>query len=79
MATTASPTDQRPRWLSITDAALWVSLSAKTIRRKIAAGEPRAYRCGKTIRIKTDDLANVAIARELAGWCWSLAVLDDME
>jgi hypothetical protein len=21
--------------------------------------------------------ANVAIARELAGWCWSLAVMDD--
>lgn len=37
-------------------AARWVSLSAKTIRRKIAAGELRAYRCGKTIRINTDDL-----------------------
>jgi hypothetical protein len=22
-------------------------------------------------------VANAAIARELAGWCWSLAVLDD--
>ena len=22
-------------------------------------------------------IANAAIARELAGWCWSLAVLDD--
>ena len=22
-------------------------------------------------------IANVAVARELAGWCWSLAVLDD--
>jgi hypothetical protein len=22
-------------------------------------------------------VANTAIARELAGWCWSLAVLDD--
>ena len=22
-------------------------------------------------------IANVAIARELAGWCWSLAILDD--
>ncbi|MFD1251193.1 excisionase family DNA-binding protein [Nocardioides ginsengisoli] len=42
--------------MSITGAAIWVSLSAKTIRRKIAAGELRAYRCGKTIRIKTDDL-----------------------
>ena len=33
-----------------------MSLSAKTIRRKIAVYELRAYRCGKTIRIKTDDL-----------------------
>ncbi len=56
MATTVGPADERPRWLSITGAAGWVSLSAKTIRRKIAAGELRAYRCGKTIRIKTDDL-----------------------
>jgi excisionase family DNA binding protein len=56
MATTTGIADDRPRWLSITGAALWVSLSGKTIRRKIAAGELRAYRCGKTIRIKTDDL-----------------------
>lgn len=48
--------DGRPRWLSITGAALWMSVSAKTIRRRIAAGDLRAYRCGKTIRVKTDDL-----------------------
>jgi hypothetical protein len=23
------------------------------------------------------QVSNAAIARELAGWCWSLAVLDD--
>ena len=28
-------------------------------------------------RRKKPHLANVAIARELAGWCWSLATLDD--
>jgi transposase len=28
-------------------------------------------------RSKTPVIANVAIARELAGWCWSLATLDD--
>jgi transposase len=28
-------------------------------------------------RKKKPVIANVAIARELAGWCWSLAVLDD--
>jgi transposase len=26
---------------------------------------------------KDPVIANVAIARELAGWCWSLAVMDD--
>jgi transposase len=29
------------------------------------------------LRRKRPVLANVAIARELAGWCWSLAVIDD--
>ena len=28
-------------------------------------------------RQKRPVIANAAIARELAGWCWSLAVLDD--
>ncbi|WP_202872847.1 transposase [Kribbella capetownensis] len=28
-------------------------------------------------RRKRHTVANVAIARELAGWCWSLAVIDD--
>jgi hypothetical protein len=27
-------------------------------------------------RKKRPVVANVAIARELAGWCWSLAILD---
>ena len=30
-----------------------------------------------TARRKKPVIANVAIARELAGWCWSLAVMDD--
>ncbi len=30
-----------------------------------------------TARKKRPVVANVAVARELAGWCWSLAVLDD--
>ena len=28
------------------------------------------------LRKKRPVIANVAIARELAGWCWSLAVMD---
>jgi hypothetical protein len=30
-----------------------------------------------TARHKRPVVANVAIARELAGWCWSLATLPD--
>jgi transposase len=30
-----------------------------------------------TLRKKRPVIANVAIARELAGWCWSLAMIDD--
>ena len=30
-----------------------------------------------TARRKRPVVANTAIARELAGWCWSLAVMDD--
>jgi transposase len=32
---------------------------------------------GFDARLKLPVVANTAIARELAGWCWSLAVLDD--
>jgi len=30
-----------------------------------------------TARKKRPVIADVAIARELAGWCWSLAVMHD--
>ena len=32
---------------------------------------------GFNLRRKRPVIANVAVARELAGWCWSLAVMDD--
>ena len=32
---------------------------------------------GFTARNKRSVVANAAIARELAGWCWSLAVLEE--
>jgi hypothetical protein len=28
------------------------------------------------LRRKAPVIANIAIARELTGWCWSLAVMD---
>ena len=33
--------------------------------------------CGFLARKKRGTIATVAIARELAGWCWSLAILDE--
>jgi transposase len=37
---------------------------------------PPALKAGRfTERGKNPLVANVAIARELAGWCWSLATL----
>jgi hypothetical protein len=43
------------------------------------AGNQRLHRRWQALRQrhKKPVIANVAIARELAGWCWSLAVLPD--
>jgi len=45
------------------------------------AGNQRLYERWVTFgqRKKRPVIANVAIARELAGWCWSLATLEDTE
>jgi transposase len=32
---------------------------------------------GFLARKKRSTVVNVAVARELAGWCWSLPVMDD--
>jgi len=46
-----------PIYLSLEDAADSMSVSVKTIRRWIAAGDLPAYRCGKrAIRIRLEDL-----------------------
>ena len=44
-------------------------------RGQPAAAPPLGRR--SIARKKRPVIANVAIARELAGWCWSLAVLED--
>jgi transposase len=43
------------------------------------AGNHRLHRRWEQLldRRKKTVIANVAVARELAGWCWSLAVMDD--
>lgn len=61
-----------------------------TIRRRWEAASPAAAArghagnrrlhdrwAGFNARKKRSVVANAAIARELAGWCWSLAVMDD--
>ncbi len=46
-----------PVYLSLDEAAEVMSLSAKTIRRRIADGTIPAYQCGRRpIRIRLDDL-----------------------
>lgn len=59
--THASPRIPRPRvlpvYLSIEEAAEVMSLSTKTIRRRISDGSIPAYRCGRrNIRIRLDEL-----------------------
>jgi transposase len=48
-------------------------------RARAHAGNQRLHArwVGLNLRRKRAVIANVAVARELAGWCWSLAVLPD--
>jgi len=59
----------RRRWEHATPAAV----------ARAQAGNHRLHRrwVGYAERKKRPVLANVAVARELAGWCWSLAMLPD--
>jgi transposase len=52
-----------------------------TARARGDAGNQRLHRQWNrfTERNKRPVIANVAIARELAGWCWSLATLPELE
>ncbi|GAB7003166.1 IS110-like element ISEc45 family transposase [Nocardioides sp. AN3] len=65
-------------------------VTTKTMRQRWAASTPAAARRGDAgnrrlhhrwavfdARSKKATIANTAIARELAGWCWSLAVMND--
>jgi transposase len=54
-------------------------LASPAARARGHAGNHRLHQRWLTLqaRHKKPVIANVAIARELAGWCWSLAVMDD--
>jgi transposase len=49
------------------------------VRERAAAAERRQHRRWRSFdrRGKRSTVAAVAVARELAGWCWSLAVMED--
>jgi transposase len=53
-------------------------LAPPAARARGHAGNERLHQRWKVFqtRKKRPVIANVAIARELAGWCWSVAVLD---
>ena len=57
-------TNNVPVYLSIAQASQALGVCDKTIRRHIAAGRLRAYRCGnKLIRVRVDDIE--ALMREI--------------
>lgn len=44
------------KYVSLVEAADLMSVSVKTVRRRIADGTLPAYRCGRVIRVRLDDL-----------------------
>jgi len=70
-----------PRWVTAFFchdgvAAVGCRLSFRRVR--VAANRRLHTRwAGFDARHKSPVIANVAIARELAGWCWSLAIMPD--
>ena len=69
--------DYRPGPASVMQSR-WDRAPARA-RLRGQAGNVRLHRqwINFTTRRKRPVVANTAIARELAGWCWSLAVMDD--
>ena len=58
--------------------ARWALAPAVAVSRADAGNRRLNRRWGRfDAREKKPVIANVAIARELAGWCWSLATLPD--
>jgi len=68
---------QRPYRVTKTMLTRW-DLAPAAARARGHAGNERLHHRWKTFQAhkKRPVIANVAIARELAGWCWSLALLD---
>lgn len=59
----------RPIYVSLTDAADYLSVSVKTVRRMIADGTIPGYRLGaKSLRVKLDDLDSAGRRVPSASW-----------
>ena len=43
-------------YVSLAEAGALMSISVKTVRRRIADGTLPAYRCGRVIRVRIEDL-----------------------
>jgi transposase len=69
----------RPRYVAGKTMRDRWELASSAARARGDAGNRRLHERWITfnLRKKRPVIANVAVARELAGWCWSLAVLDD--
>lgn len=58
--TRRTPTPDDRQWMTLQEAALYISTSVKTIRRRIPTGELRAYVCGtRGLRVRREDLDNL--------------------
>ena len=65
-----------PAYRPVADHARPLGAAAAAARARGHAGNQRLHdRWKQFTRRKRPVVANVAIARELAGWCWSLAIL----
>jgi excisionase family DNA binding protein len=58
------PNEASPvRWSTVQEIARRLAVSVKTVRRRIASGELRAYRIGHLLRISEEDLRSFLEAR----------------
>ena len=53
-------------WLTLRQAADYLQVAAVTIRRAVASGELRAYRVGKLLRFRAEDLDALVTAERKA-------------
>ncbi|MFE2969344.1 hypothetical protein ACFXKC_37890 [Streptomyces sp. NPDC059340] len=56
-----------------------MELASRPVRQRADLGNRRLHQRWENFlaRKKNTNIAAVAVARELAGWCWSLAVMED--